>query len=746
MSDIIVKFEPRGHEKIVTAIKAIQAAEKNLTVAGKKHNVVVANMTAKLKAQNLSWKKLGVNLKTVGQAAKGNRVAMQKLNIAIKKTSSGLFNITSQGRLLDNTFATLRSKILLVSFGMGLITTGLIKQVKAFAKQEKSVMQMARVFGTDGANALDKYSSSLQAVTRFGDENINILMSQIGAFGANVEQTKQLTEATLNLSEGLGIDLNSAGLLVAKSFGSSTNALSRYGIEVDSNMTKQEKLGAITEGINSRFGDLAKLLAQTTSGQLEQANNAFGDLQERIGEALAPTVLAFANTLKVMADALPLSAFRAMVGALTGLTAGFVAGKIAVQLHAAATAAWTIKTSAATIATKGFKNSLLLLNKSLKKGGFMAIVSVLGTLIGTIQAYRSANDDLSESEQKLQDRINAMAKSMGLSATLDREKLKSIIDTEDAIKKQIAVMKAELTVSGSALEIRKKEIELGRDLEESEKELIRSKHILIQTKEYLNSETEKENALMGLVINAYNSTAEAQFNKLELDIKELEIRKQKGQLSEEEIKGLKLQKKALQDLQIQNISNLKFEEMSAATKRKFAANALSAASGLIGLNKKNALAAGRLDQGSALINTYTAVTDALKDGSGPGRYVDAAAALAYGLAQVSAIESQLSQMGGGGSGGGGQVYGSFEQGGYVGGNRHSQGGTIIEAERGEFVMSRNAVESIGLETLNQMNQSGGGGSINVSVTGNVLTQDFVEGELAESIKEAVRRGSDFGIG
>ena len=87
----------------------------------------------------------------------------------------------------------------------------------------------------------------------------------------------------------------------------------------------------------------------------------------------------------------------------------------------------------------------------------------------------------------------------------------------------------------------------------------------------------------------------------------------------------------------------------------------------------------------------------------------------------------------------------FAEGGYVGGRPHSQGGTIIEAERGEFVMSRNATESIGLETLNQMNQSGGGGSINVSVTGNVLTQDFVEGELAESIKEAVRRGSDFGL-
>ena len=95
----------------------------------------------------------------------------------------------------------------------------------------------------------------------------------------------------------------------------------------------------------------------------------------------------------------------------------------------------------------------------------------------------------------------------------------------------------------------------------------------------------------------------------------------------------------------------------------------------------------------------------------------------------------------------GSAVGKFEQGGYIGGRPHSQGGTIIEAERGEFVMSRNAVESIGLETLNQMNQGGGGGSsINVSVSGNVMTQDFVEGELAESIKEAVRRGSDFGIG
>ena len=87
----------------------------------------------------------------------------------------------------------------------------------------------------------------------------------------------------------------------------------------------------------------------------------------------------------------------------------------------------------------------------------------------------------------------------------------------------------------------------------------------------------------------------------------------------------------------------------------------------------------------------------------------------------------------------------FARGGMIGGRRHSQGGTMIEAEQGEFIMSRSAVQSVGIENLNRMNEGGGGGAVTVNVSGNVLSQDFVEGELAENIKEAIRRGTDFGI-
>ena len=126
------------------------------------------------------------------------------------------------------------------------------------------------------------------------------------------------------------------------------------------------------------------------------------------------------------------------------------------------------------------------------------------------------------------------------------------------------------------------------------------------------------------------------------------------------------------------------------------------------------------------INIATAITKALPN------VILASLVAAMGAVQIATIASTPIPK--------------FQTGGMIGGRRHSQGGTMIEAEAGEFVMSRSAVDSVGIENLNRMNEGGGGGSVTVNVSGNVLSQDFVEGELAENIKEAIRRGTDFGIG
>ena len=109
-----------------------------------------------------------------------------------------------------------------------------------------------------------------------------------------------------------------------------------------------------------------------------------------------------------------------------------------------------------------------------------------------------------------------------------------------------------------------------------------------------------------------------------------------------------------------------------------------------------------------------------------------AAYVALGAAQVAMISSQKPP--------------TMAQGGLVGGKLHSQGGTLIEAERGEFVMSRSAVDSIGTETLNRLNQGGATSNIVINFSGNVLSDDYIEDEAIPQIKEAIRRGADIGIG
>ena len=89
-----------------------------------------------------------------------------------------------------------------------------------------------------------------------------------------------------------------------------------------------------------------------------------------------------------------------------------------------------------------------------------------------------------------------------------------------------------------------------------------------------------------------------------------------------------------------------------------------------------------------------------------------------------------------------QSIGQAEEGGFIGGRRHSQGGTIIEAEQGEYILNRDAVESIGVNNLNRMNQGGGA---QIVINNPIISSQYVEEELPDLIAEAVRKGADFGL-
>ena len=167
---IIIKFEPKGHTQLIQAINALAKAhvglmgsqakvtkankegkqallqlartqqdamatardveklankeamaKKKLAAAIKKVNTAAASLTAKLKAQNVTWKQLGVSNEILKKGYKGNRIALEQMRIAMAKAQkTGMLGVRNN-RLLANSFATLRSQLLLVSFGAMLV-------------------------------------------------------------------------------------------------------------------------------------------------------------------------------------------------------------------------------------------------------------------------------------------------------------------------------------------------------------------------------------------------------------------------------------------------------------------------------------------------------------------------------------------------------------------------------------------------------------------------------------------------
>jgi len=678
MSDIIVKFKPSGHKEIVTAIKAIQAAEKNLTVAGKKHNVVVANMTAKLKAQNLSWKKLGVSYAIVGKAAKGNRVAMQKLSLAVKKGTKANHGLLASNRLLDHSFATMRSHMLLFSFAMGLG----VRQVIGFAKEASKVQQMETAFNTmsggatNAAVAIDKLKEATNGTLSEFDLFQQANNAMILGVTKNSDEMAEMFDMAQRLGAALGKDtklsieslvtgigrqsrmmLDNIGIIVKsdEAYESYAAQLGKSKNELTDAEKKQAFMNATLDAAREKLQTLPQEVL-TTDQKFQALAASFDDASVAIGEGFLPLVEPLTTALTAIAEGVTPERVKAFA---TVISATLVVAMIAYRKQL----------------------EKVILRQTML--GWGALATAAGFLAAEVLVMSGVFDDAEDSL----DNFNNTSSQTPLMLQGIQNNLVSI---EGAYRAELAVL---------------------------------DERAIIQEQMRLN-----EIALQSIRDKSFESIEKKQ---------------------EAEKKGNALLK---QQMSLENqLNNIKLKGIDANFK---AANAVGLASKNIGqMVKANSSQMAAIEVTMSLINAYGAFLKTMNSpmmATNPiATKVLAYSNLAAGVAASVVIAQQASKLGAGGSGGGGGGASpvlSFEQGGYVGGKRHSQGGTMIEAERGEFVMSRNAVESIGLETLNQMNQSGGGGSINVSVTGNVLTQDFVEGELAESIKEAVRRGSDFGIG
>jgi len=225
-------------------------------------------------------------------------MADQKVNIDIKTRGakkskqdiSGLStSISSLGRSALNAGAAY--------FGTRGLIQGLMESTRLAGVQEQAEKSLEVALGKRSQALLDQ-ASALQKVTTFGDESIIGVQASIAAFVDSEEQIKKATEATLDIAVAMGMDLKSAGDLVAKTLGSSTNAMSRYGIEVKGAVGSTERLESLTGNVAKLFGGQASAQAQTYAGSVEQLKNQLGDMGEQIGRIVIPVFEKLAPHLK----------------------------------------------------------------------------------------------------------------------------------------------------------------------------------------------------------------------------------------------------------------------------------------------------------------------------------------------------------------------------------------------------------------------------------------------------------------
>ncbi len=216
-----------------------------------------------------------------------------------KKATATLTNIDSVAKSLAKSSRT----ALQTMSNIGNIATGMYsvyrigtqvvnvaqQAIDAYKVQEQAEKKLATALGHTSEELLN-YASAMQKVTTHGDEEIIQAQALIAAFVKDEEQIKLLTKATLDLADAKGMSLTAAADLVSKTIGSSTNALSRYGIEVKGAVDSTERLNSLLENINEKFGGQAEALAQTETGKLQQAYNQLGDSMERVGQIAAKII------------------------------------------------------------------------------------------------------------------------------------------------------------------------------------------------------------------------------------------------------------------------------------------------------------------------------------------------------------------------------------------------------------------------------------------------------------------------
>ena len=743
--NITIEFKAKGDKDLIDAFKQLATAQakynnvsKGTTAQSTRLNSATTSLIAKLTAQGKSFKDLGLSTKVLSQAYQGNKVAIEKMRIAMKKLNVEQGKTRKGARLLDNTFATLRSQMLLFQFAMG--TLG-VRALIRFTAEAAKVESMSRAFNTlsggatSGTVAIEKLRSATNNTMSEFDLFQQANNAMVLGITKNSDEMAEMFDIAQRLGRALGVDtarsveslitgigrqsrlmLDNIGIIVksdeayekyAQKLGTTADKLSDADKKtaflqatMESARAKVATLGSETlssqdsfDAFSATVSDLSVALGEKLKGAFSGAMDAFVNFVDLNRDGNAEIAL---NTMTLDSISTHLMRYRAELKRLENSFSG--RGAMSPEMYSEISEKMDIAShNIENLETHLFE----MMRQLMVTPSTPPIFDVFKDFEGVFNAT-TAIEVMENFNQKAETLLNdfyTKRHEAGLEfGALEESRL--ITAAQNTIDDEIALQQTILDIQNHFSNERAK-------IADKEKERM-DEQIQAQKQAFMSQQP-----ILDIELDNDMSRADRKKAIME-DIAEMQRRgfiKNKD-MAEEFDKRVKI----MDAQQLQS----KLRSTSGIT------NALS------DINVKmagSAKASARLAQIGATIDALAGANVAFRQGGILG-FVQSAIILAQGFANVRQIEANIRK---------------FETGGLVGGRRHSQGGTLIEAEQGEFVMSRNAVQAVGIEAMNRINQGGGAGSVNISFSGNVMSQDFIEGEAIPMIKEAIRRGADIGV-
>ena len=613
---------------------------------------------------------------------------------AMKKfdNTGGKLRGTTSG--IRREIGALRNNLLLYTFAIGAASRAMGKFLTAASDMQENLNQFRVVFGDASDEALE-FSKNLSTSFKRSESDIIALMASLQdtfvPLGFSRKEAAKLSAVLTQLSYDVGSFKNASSAEVSHAFTSAIvgnhEAVRRFGISITEAELKQQALKLGFSGTSSELTSQQKILART-SLIIKGTADAQGDLINTQHE--------FANQVRILQDEfkdlaidigemlLPMARFGLKLSDVAHLK-GYALGLTGVGLAYLYVKRQTI---AATIAQQGFRLALI------KTGVGIAVIA-FGELAAQTIFEKATEDNTAalmdykkEMESLLAVMSNPTTPSAIVRAILEERGITILSDEEIAEKRK-----------RQQDERRDGFLAAAKEIEEIEKQLTTM----------LNNE--QDNRRDGFL------AAQAEI----LAVREQLFSEEQFQQDEKrrmflaaaaERKALEDQMSADQSLQLQN---------STRGFKRFSDNIARAT--LEGQN-----------MGQAVVNALQAIAVEL-------------AAQAVSFAILSLFTGGTSTASSMGFNLLGSVFGKGHTGGSItnkGVQAFANGGMIrgkddvpILAQAGEFIMRREAVQSIGLDQLHQMNQSGQSNNMTINISAPMVDETVVD-HIIPAIEKAAR--------